>query len=373
MQSAPAPNLPPNIVAITLALTVAVTIAAAVALIVGGVAKRLFGGLERDHLTLARGTVRLVRVATFAIVLVVLAFPALDVAGVPIPMGLQSDQLGQWAAERGVRIAGLLVLAFVVVRLLAGLISRAERDIAIGTDLASLERRKRAQTVAGLATRTLSGLIWGTAALMMLRELDVDITPVLTGAGILGLAIGFGAQTLVRDVISGFFLIVEDRVRVGDVAQVNGTGGLVEQINLRTIVLRDLQGTVHVYPNGEIKTLANLTKDFSYYVIDLGIDFSEDSDRVIDAVRATADELKQDAAFGPFMLEPLEVLGVDDFGQSQVTVKVRVKTVPLKQWDVGRELRRRIKKAFDARGIQLPRQQLSVTLRRDPRPTATGR
>ncbi len=367
MPSAPALTLPPNVVAITIALAVAVTIAATVALIVGGVAKRLFAGLERDHLTLARGTVRLVRVATFAIVLVVLAFPALDVAGVPIPIGLQSDQLGKWAAERGVRIVGLLVLAFAVVRLLAGLISRAERDIATGTDLAALERRKRAQTVASLARRALSGLIWGTAALMVLRELDVDITPVLTGAGILGLAIGFGAQTLVRDVITGFFLIVEDQVRVGDVAQVNGSGGLVEQINLRTIVLRDMQGTVHVFPNGEIKTLANMTKDFSYYVIDLGVDFSEDTDRVVDVARATAEELKQDATFGPFMLEPLEVIGVDDFGQSQVTVKIRVKTVPLKQWDVGRELRRRIKKAFDTRGIRLPVPQLSVTVRRDSR------
>jgi len=200
---------------------------------------------------------------------------------------------------------------------------------------------------------------------MILRELDVDITPVLTGAGILGLAVGFGAQTLVRDVISGFFLIVEDQVRVGDVASVNGTGGLVEQINLRTIVLRDMQGTVHVFPNGEIKTLANLTKDFSYYVIDLGVDYGEDTDRVVDVVRTTSEELKQDSAFGPFMLEPLEVIGVDDFGTSQVTLRVRVKTVPLKQWEIGRELRRRIKKAFDMRGIKIPYPQLEVTVRSD--------
>ncbi len=118
--------------------------------------------------------------------------------------------------------------------------------------------------------RALSALIWSAAVLMILRELDVDITPVLTGAGIVGLAIGFGAQTLVRDVISGFFLIIEDQVRVGDVAVVNGIGGLVEQINLRTIVLRDSEGAVHVIPNGEIKTLSNRTKDYSYYVIVAG-------------------------------------------------------------------------------------------------------
>ncbi len=136
--------------------------------------------------------------------------------------------------------------------------------------------------------------MWSTAVLIVLRELDVDITPVLTGAGIVGLAIGFGAQTLVRDVISGFFLIVEDQVRVGDVAMVNGTGGLVEQINLRTIVLRDFEGVVHVIPNGEIKTLANRTKDFSYYVIDLGIDYDEDTDRVMALVREAGESLMKD-------------------------------------------------------------------------------
>ena len=131
----------------------------------------------------------------------------------------------------------------------------------------------------------MSGLIWTTAVLIILRELDVDITPVLTGAGIVGLAIGFGAQTLVRDVITGFFLIVEDQVRVGDVALVNGVGGFVEQINLRTLVLRDVEGVVHVIPNGEIKTLANRTKDYSYYVIDLGIGIDADVDRIVSLVR----------------------------------------------------------------------------------------
>ena len=161
----------------------------------------------------------------------------------------------------------------------------------MGTGLDALERRKRAQTIASIVRRALSALIWTTAVLMVLRELDVDITPVLTGAGIVGLAIGFGAQTLVRDVITGFFLIVEDQVRVGDVAMVNGTGGLVEQINLRTIVLRDVEGVVHVIPNGEIKTLANRTKDFSYYVIDLGVEYDEDTDRVVALVREAGAEL----------------------------------------------------------------------------------
>ena len=134
---------------------------------------------------------------------------------------------------------------------------------------------------------------------MVLRELDVDITPVLTGAGIIGLAVGFGAQTLVKDIISGLFLIAEDQVRIGDVAEINGIGGAVEEINLRTIVLRDVEGVVHDISNGEIRTLANKSKDFSYYVIDIGVGYDDDTDRIVAVVRDAADELMQDPAYAP--------------------------------------------------------------------------
>jgi moderate conductance mechanosensitive channel len=199
----------------------------------------------------------------------------------------------------------------------------------------------------------------------VLRELDVDITPVLTGAGIVGLAIGFGAQTLVRDVISGFFLIVEDQVRVGDVAMVNGTGGLVEQINLRTIVLRDFEGVVHVFPNGEIKTLANRTKDFSFYVIDLGIEYDEDADRVMQLVREAGDELMHDPAYASSILAPVEVLGVDDFKETSVSLRFRIKTVPLKQWEIGRELRRRIRRVLNREGVRTPSPKMEVSITRE--------
>ena len=170
---------------------------------------------------------------------------------------------------------------------------------------------------------------------MMLHELRVDITPILTSAGILGLAVGFGAQTLVKDLIAGFFLTFENQVRVGDVATINGTGGLVEAINLRTIVLRDITGAVHVFPNGSIERLSNLTKDFSYYVIDVGVAYSDDPDDVADVLRNIGRELQADPQLGPNILEPLEVLGVDAFEESQVTLKIRIKTLPLKQWEVG--------------------------------------
>jgi small conductance mechanosensitive channel len=367
MQNPPSPTLPPDFLEITFALAFAATLAGAIALIAGRVARRLLGSVGRDALgePLAHGTLRAVRLMTFVVALAVFAFPALDLAGVDVRVGLDSAALGQWAAETGVRIAAILVLTFIVVRILAGVIVRAEHDLAVGTGLDALERRKRAQTLASVMRRALSALIWTTAVLVVLRELDVDITPVLTGAGIVGLAIGFGAQTLVRDVISGFFLIIEDQVRVGDVAVVNDIGGLVEQINMRTIVLRDLNGSVHVIPNGEIKTLSNRTKDFSYYVIELGVDYDEDTDRVVAAVRKAGAELASDPVHGPNMLEGVEIMGVDDFKDSAISLKFRVKTVPLKQWEVGRELRRRIKRAFDAEGIRIPFPQVEVRLKNE--------
>ncbi|MFN2446663.1 MAG: mechanosensitive ion channel family protein [Vicinamibacterales bacterium] len=371
----PAPALTPNTVEAVAAIAVVATLAVSVAIVVGGI---LRGGLQsllhsdtpRER-ALISGVVRLARIVTFLVLLAVLTFPALDIAGLSVPSALRSDQLWEWLAREGVRIVVITVLAAVLVRVTAAVAARAEEDLSAGTGLDAWERRKRARTIGGLVRRTLAFLIWTMAALIVLRELDVDITPVLTGAGIVGLAVGFGAQTLVRDVISGFFLIVEDQVRVGDVAEVNGTGGFVEQINLRTIVLRDAEGAVHVFPNGEIKTLANRTKDFSYYVLDLPVGYGDDTDAGVAAVHAAAHELVADPAWAPHILEPLEVLGVDAFGESHITLKFRIKTVPLKQWDVGRELRRRVKKAFDARGIKMPYKQLTIHFAKAPDASVT--
>ncbi len=348
------------------ALSVAALLAAAVALLVGSVVRRLLLSIEGERFhtqPFANTTVRAVRRVTFVLSLLVLSFPALDLAGVELTVGLHPEDLTQWLTQSGARIILLILLAFAANRFAASVIRNAEHEIGPGDDLQHVERRKRLQTVAGTLRRFFSILIWSAATLMVLRELDVDITPVLTGAGIVGLAVGFGAQTLVKDIISGLFLIAEDQVRLGDVAEINGTGGAVEEINLRTIVLRDMEGTVHYIANGEIRTLANKSKDFSYYVIDLGVGYDDDTDRIVDVVREVAREFMQDPVFGPKILEPLEVLGVDAFKASEVTLRFRIKTLPTKQWEVGRELRRRIKKAFDAQGIQIPFPQLSVTVR----------
>jgi small conductance mechanosensitive channel len=309
-----------------------------------------------------RGPLRLVGASAFVLLIGVLLFPAFEIAGLRPRTGLHLQTISSWTFTSGLRVVLVLIIAYALVRTVGLIVRRFEHELNRGTTLDALERAKRARTLGSVINKVAAVLIVGIATLMVLNELHVNISPVLTGAGIVGLAVGFGAQTLVRDVISGFFLILEDQVRVGDVAAINGTGGLVEELNLRTIVLRDVEGTVHVFPNGSITTLANRSKDFSYYVIDLPLAYREDPDRAAALVRKIGDELKADPAFGPSILEPLEVMGVDAFVEKAVVLKVRIKTVPLKQWEVGRELRRRLKKAFDDGGIVLAYPERVVTI-----------
>lgn len=366
---APAPASPlPALVSLEAAAAIAIAalVASAIALLVGSLTRRLLLSIEGERFQtqpIANATVRAVRRVTFILSLLVLAFPALDLAGVELTVGLHPEEVSRWLTESGARILLLILLAFAANRFAASVIRNAEHEIADGDDHKTHERRKRLQTVGATSRRFFSILIWSAAFLMVLRELDVDITPVLTGAGIIGLAVGFGAQTLVKDIISGLFLIAEDQVRLGDVAEINGIGGAVEEINLRTIVLRDLEGSLHYIASGDIRTLTNKSKDFSYYVVDIGVGYDDDTDRIVEVVGKVAGELMTDPGYAASIVEPLEVLGVDAFKASEVTLRFRIKTLPLKQWEVGRELRRRIKKAFDAAGIQIPGPKLEVTIR----------
>lgn len=216
------------------------------------------------------------------------------------------------------------------------------------------ESEKRAETLVRLLRQGVLIMLWVVAGLVILREFGVEIGPILASAGVAGVAIGFGAQHLVRDIIAGFFMILENQVRVGDVAVVNGTGGLVEQINFRTIVLRDLAGTVHIFPNGTITTMANLTREWSAYVFNIGVAYKEDVDRVIETMKKVGAELHADAKFGPLMVDDIEVFGVDQFADSAVMIKGRLRTKPIRQWDVGREYQRRVKIEFDRQGIEIP-------------------
>ena len=314
---------------------------------------------------LVRGPLRLVSSAAFLLIFAVLLFPALELTGLEPRTGLHLRELSAWSYAKGLPLLATIVVCYALVRITGLLVTRFEHELNQGTSLDALERAKRARTLGSVINKVVTITLSAVALLMVLTAFGVNITPVLTGAGILGLAVGFGAQTLVRDVISGFFLILEDQVRVGDVAAINGVAGSVEALNLRTIVLRDGEGTVHVFPNGAIQTLANRSKDFSYYVIDLGISYREDPDRVTAVLREIGVEMQADPVYAPWILEPLEVQGVDSFGDWSMILKMRIKTVPLKQWDVGREFRKRLRRRFEQEGIQIPFPERVVTVRDD--------
>lgn len=216
------------------------------------------------------------------------------------------------------------------------------------------EIEKRLDTLLGIVKSALKVTVWIMACMLLLRNLGIDIAPIIAGAGIVGLAVGFGAQELVRDVISGFFMLLENQVRAGDVAIVNGTGGLVEKVGLRTVVLRDLSGVVHVFQNGKVNTLSNMTKEWSAMVFDIGVAYKEDTDKVAEIMMEIAEGMRKEPEYGDKIIEPMEIFGVDSFGESEVVVKARMKTKPIQQWIIGREYRRRLKKAFDERGIEIP-------------------
>ena len=252
----------------------------------------------------------------------------------------------------------IAILAFILLKV-ANLFLRRIKPIMLkhmgsGSDLDSRELEKRLDTLLGILRSIIKVVIWVMVGMLVLRKIGIDIAPIIAGAGIVGLAVGFGAQELVRDLIAGFFMLLENQIREGDVAIVNGTGGLVEHVGMRTIVLRDLSGVVHVFQNGKINTLSNMTKNWSGMVFDIGVAYKEDTDKVAEVIQQVAEELRADPDFRDKILEPIEIFGVDEFGDSAVIMKARFKTVPIEQWTVGREYRRRLKKAFDEQGIEIP-------------------
>jgi len=259
--------------------------------------------------------------------------------------------------KTGLRVVFILLIAWfsrsLLTRLLGTLKNRLY-DRSQAAHESQTESAKRVETLILLVRQGAMLVLWLIVGLVILKEVGVEIGPILASAGIVGLAVGFGGQNLVRDVISGFFIILENQIRVGDVAIINGTGGLVEEINFRTILLRDVGGVVHIFPNGAITTLSNLTKEWSAYVFDIGVAYKENTDEVVAILQEVGRTLKQDPVLGPMILEEPEIFGVDKLGNSAVVIKGRIKTVPIQQWSVGREFLRRVKLAFDAGGIEIP-------------------
>ena len=229
-------------------------------------------------------------------------------------------------------------------------VKRAEEDEKVDTQ----EVEKRINTLTNILFGILRIVLLGVLIMIILVKFGVNIGPLLASVGILGLAVGFGAQELVRDYISGFFILLENQVRTGDVAIINGTGGLVESIELRTITLRDVSGTVHIFQNGKINTLSNMTKEWSAIVLNIGVAYKEDVEKVMDIMKNVGDELQKDPEFEKKIIEPIEVMGLDDFGDSALIIRARIKTKPIQQWSTGREYRKRLKKAFDQNNIEIP-------------------
>ncbi|TVQ35039.1 MAG: hypothetical protein EA356_08680 [Geminicoccaceae bacterium] len=287
----------------------------------------------------------------------------LQVWGIDV-VGLLASETARSLRNALATSAITLGLAYLVWKLASVLIRSLveEKD-----DLGRLVRSNRSRTLLTISRNLIFVLVWITAGLMVLSELGVNLAPLLAGAGVIGLAIGFGSQQLVRDIITGLFILIEDTVSVGDVAELGGKAGVVEAVSLRTVRLRSYDGQVHTIPYSSIDTISNFTKEYSYYVFDVGVAYKENTDRVIEVMREIGAEMQRERAYRRLILEPLDVAGVDRFADSAVVIRARIKTRPLQQWTVGREFNRRLKQRFDALGIEIPFPQRTLHMI-DPRP-----
>ena len=260
---------------------------------------------------------------------------------------------GVSAAKTGLEIVLIVVLAYLALRLISRAIARFERHLGKSPSPDAFEHAKRARTLSALIANTSRIFVIAAAVLMILDKIDINIAPILAGAGIVGLAVGFGAQTLVKDVISGFFLIFENQIRVGDAAEIDRVQGIVESIHLRTVVIRDQQGAVHVIPCGSIAKLANMTKDFAYAIVDAPVSHRNRPVVVLEAARAAGIDLASDKEWQNAVIGEPEVLGIEALEDAGFRIRMRIRTVPHRQWEVARELRFRLKQAFDMAGVDM--------------------
>jgi small-conductance mechanosensitive channel len=278
----------------------------------------------------------------------------MDLEAIDIPRLSETRYLLTLLGIRGFRILVIVLVAWVFIRLMKALsrriVERAQED----DHATQSEREKRAETLAQVVKFASQIFAVTIGTFMVLRELGLNITPLLTGAGIAGVALGLGSQSMVRDFLNGFFILMENQFRVGDTIRVNGCEGLVEKITLRTTMIRDIEGTLHIIPNGEIKAVSNLTYGWSRVKLDVAVSYHSDLDRVLAVLREVGEGLSRDEAQRKLLLEAPQVLGVEHLGESALTVRLLVKTLPQGQAEVARELRRRVKEAFDRSGFEAP-------------------
>ena len=268
---------------------------------------------------------------------------------------------GEIVMRNTLRVLGIWLLAWLAHRVVRLTANRIEQSVDDGDDSITTLREKRGRTMSQLL-RSVGRVAILTIAVLLTFNVFINIAPILAGAGILGLAISFGAQSLVRDIISGFFILLENQFAVGDVIEAAGKSGVVEKITMRVVVLRDLEGTMHVIPNGEMKVVSNKTRGWARAVVDVSIPYTEDVDRIIQVVRDEAAQFSTDPVWGLQLDGPVEVLGIEELRDNSVVIRTLLKTQPGSQWNVAREFRRRLKNRFDREAVETPFQQRRVNV-----------
>ena len=280
-------------------------------------------------------------------------------------MQVYLEKLGDWFLSSGFKIFLISVVALIVIKGADILSARAISSVKKYKRKDEEEFKKRADTLKSVIKYVFNITVLIIAFGMILQELGINVGPILAAAGVLGLAVGFGAQSLVTDLISGFFILLQDQIRVGDVVEVAGKSGLVEDVNLKMTILRDLAGNVHYIPNGDISVVTNMTKGYSRYLFEIGVAYRENVDEVIEVIKKVDEELRNDPDYASDILEPMEILGLDQFADSALIIKARTKTKPIKQWRVAREFNRRLKIEFDKRDIEIPFPHLTLYMGKD--------
>jgi len=306
-----------------------------------------------------KGTQRIVTwiIIGFGGVILALAVAAVIISRYGVDVTPALEALGGWLLGHGVLILIIILLSYLGYRIIKVITPRiVERFITVRGKgrRAKAELAKRSRTLSGVLTHIIGIFIIIVAIFMVLSEIGIDITPLLAGAGVAGIAIGFGAQHLIRDILNGLFVLLEDQYNKGDVVQIAGIWGLVEDVNLRRTVLRDLDGAVHSIPNGEVRTSSNYTKEWSRVNLNVSVAYGEDLEHVMEVINRVGKKLAEDDYFGPMIIQAPQALRVDKFGDSGIEIKILGETKPIKQWEVTGELRKRIKKAFDEEGIEIP-------------------
>ena len=272
-----------------------------------------------------------------------------------------------WFLSHGIKIIAIFIGAIFINRFGKVFVEKTIRKLIKPSQVVQdpEAERKREDTLIRIFNSFVSVFIWAVAGMMILSEFGINAGPLIAGAGILGIGLGFGAQYIIRDFLAGLFIMMENQYRVGDVIEVAGISGGVVDITLRKTVLRDIDGVVHHIPNGEIKTASNKSQDFSRVHLKIGVAYKEDIDRVIKVLNNACEELARDEKFSKNILKTPQVIGIDNLADSAIIIKILGDTVPLKQWDIARELRRRIKIAFDKENIEIPFPQVSVWQRQE--------